>query len=144
MSISIVPADCSSSYDQLVGKLRNSHSQDFVHFIFRQRCKSMYPHDLLVAKKDKVQIGLIRRSLKYDTANKSRYLYINFFYILPEHRGNGYGSPLLESGITYGKYNKAVRLHVLNGENNETACHLYQKFGFEWYSRQLSIMYKTS
>ena len=71
MSISIVPADCSSSYDQLVGKLRNSHNQDFVHFIFRQRCKSMYPHDLLVAKKDKVQIGLIRRSLKYDTANKS-------------------------------------------------------------------------
>ena len=143
MSISIVSADCPSSYDQLIGKLRGSHDNEFVQSIFRKRCRLMYPHDLLIAKKGNVQVGLIRRSLKYDTIDKSRYVYVNFFYILPEHRGNGYGSPLLESGITYGKYQKAIRLHVLNGENNKTACHLYEKFGFEWYSRQLSIMHKN-
>ena len=133
-------AQCASDYDQIIGKLRKSHNQQFIHFIFRQRDKSMFPQDLIIAKRGNVQIGLIRRSLKYNPEKHSHYIFIDFVYILPEFRGMGYSTPLFNNGLSYGKRTHDVRLNILNGENNAHAYALYKKFGFEWYNKQQCIM----
>lgn len=141
-SLNMKYAQCASDYDQLIGKLRKSHDQKFIHFVFRQRDKSMFPYDLIIAKHENAQVGLVRRSLKYNQEKKTHYIFIDFVYILPEYRGVGYSAPLFNNGLSYGKGMHDVRLHILNGENNVPAYRLYKKFGFEWYNRQRCVMYR--
>ena len=129
-----------SDYDNILGKLRKTHNGEFIHFIFRQRDRSMQGMDLLIAKKQNEQIGIARRSLKYDKVHDRKYLFIDFIYILPEYRGLGYSSLLFKQSLIFGK-NKYVRLKILNGEQNIPAYCLYTKHGFEWYDKSLNIMH---
>ena len=68
----------------------------------------------------------IRDRYKYE-----RYAYLGFICVLPEYRGQGIVSMILDSLITwsYSKNLREIKLEVYDG--NEVAIKAYEKMGFK-------------
>ncbi|MDX2113054.1 MAG: GNAT family N-acetyltransferase [Alphaproteobacteria bacterium] len=53
------------------------------------------------------------------------------FYVLPEHRGRGYGRALLEACLAFAREQKFQRCYLETVEQMQAADSLYRKVGFE-------------
>lgn len=114
------------------------HTPGFLSKIFDNRCKQLYPRDLLVAyvpsKRNPAKsraVGVLRRSFSYDKAKGCSTLTIDFVWVMPEARSCGCGRGLMAAGLVAGKP-KDVHLQVAGSEENKTAVALYSSLGFTW------------
>merc|ERR1712224_282064 len=104
--------------------------------IFEQRCKQLYPRDLLMStvptkKGGRRPVGILRRSQRFEKEKNCSSLSIDFVWVLPEFRSCGLGRQLMGVGLVAGKP-KPVRLQVAGSEANTAAVGLYSSLGFEW------------
>jgi putative acetyltransferase len=53
------------------------------------------------------------------------------FYVLPEHRGRGYGRALLEACLAFAREQQFQRCYIETAQQMNTAEALYRKAGFE-------------
>jgi len=128
----------------LLGEIRREcleRGQDkaFLDAIFKDRCKQLYPRDLLCVqvptKKGGLRpVGMLRRTLRFNKQLGCNQVVIDFLYVLKSHRGMGLGRRLLEAGMLSGKKPKPCKLLVAGSEENVVAVKLYESLGFSWCS----------
>jgi len=149
VAVTVLPCVSAAALGEIRGRLRKmDNSSHFLFFIFDQRDKQLYPHDLLVAtvqtKSGKQRaVGFIRRSLKFEKKHNCSSLYIEFVWVYPECRGQQLGRTLLHAGLQAGKP-KDVRLVVAGSVDNLVAIRLYESVGFRWTDSTCSEMLLTA
>jgi GNAT superfamily N-acetyltransferase len=135
--VAVLPCESLEELSEIRGRLRKmDHSPAFLASVFDQRCKQLYPRDLLVAwvtsRRGKSRaVGIIRRTLKFDRQLNCASLYVEFVWVFPECRGQQLGRMLLHAGLVVGKP-KDVRLVVAGSVDNLVAIRLYESAGFAW------------
>jgi GNAT superfamily N-acetyltransferase len=56
--------------------------------------------------------------------------HLDELYVVPERRGNGLGTALMEAVLTLARERGAAGMEVVTGEDDTVARHLYERFGF--------------
>lgn len=69
-------------------------------------------------------------------------LYVDDLTTLPEHRGKGYASEIMDWLIEYAKANKCRGLHLDTGHHRHSARKLYLKKGLNITSHHLSLEFE--
>jgi ribosomal-protein-alanine N-acetyltransferase len=59
------------------------------------------------------------------------------FYVASEYQGHGFGTMILDFAVKLCAMSKVKMLSLEVRENNETARHLYEKFGFEFSHKRI-------
>ena len=84
---------------------------------------------LLARHKDKV-VGMVSLLFSISTALGGRVAMLEDMVVLPEQRGLGIGSALLNAAIKTARDNGCLRITLLTDSDNETAQGFYEKQGF--------------
>ena len=84
---------------------------------------------LLARHKDKV-VGMVSLLFSISTALGGRVAMLEDMVVLPEQRGLGMGSALLNAAIKTARDNGCLRITLLTDSDNETAQGFYEKQGF--------------
>ena len=84
---------------------------------------------LLARHKDKV-VGMVSLLLSISTALGGRVAMLEDMVVLPEQRGLGIGSALLNAAISTARESGCLRITLLTDSDNETAHGFYEKQGF--------------
>jgi GNAT superfamily N-acetyltransferase len=85
---------------------------------------------ILIARIDNKIIGMVNILYTVSTALGGRVGILEDMVVLPEHRGLGIGSDLLNAAITTARNNGCLRITLLTDNDNETAHAFYEKQGF--------------
>ena len=84
---------------------------------------------LLARHKDKV-VGMVSLLFSISTALGGRVAMLEDMVVLPEQRGLGIGSALLNAAISTARESGCLRITLLTDSDNETAHGFYEKQGF--------------
>ena len=89
--------------------------------------------EVVVAEIDAELVGsgyaLIRENPPYKVPEK--YVYLGFMYVVPEWRGKGINSMILNHLMDWGKTRGHAEFQLTVYADNESAMRAYQKMGFE-------------
>lgn len=84
----------------------------------------------LVAEEDGNFLGYVNGGTKDVPYRKSKYFEIENLGVIPDRKGTGLGSRLLESVIEWAKSNGYQKIYVESYANNQEALAFYRKHGF--------------
>lgn len=79
---------------------------------------------------DKI-IGMINLLSTISTAEGGFVMLLEDMYIMPEHRGQGYGERLLNHAIDYARQKGFLRITLLSDKMEQDAQFFFQKHGFK-------------
>lgn len=85
---------------------------------------------ILLARTDNKIVGMVNILYTVSTALGGRVAILEDMVVLPENRGMGIGSKLLNAAITTARDSGCQRITLLTDSNNEIAHAFYQKQGF--------------
>lgn len=85
---------------------------------------------ILLARSDGKIIGMVNLLYTVSTALGERVAILEDMVVLPEARGRGVGSSLIENAIELAKKSGCRRITVLSDEDNASAHRFYQRHGF--------------
>jgi GNAT superfamily N-acetyltransferase len=74
--------------------------------------------------------GMITGQLVVSTAAGGYSILLEDLFVIPEYRGKGIASILIQNIISWGKTKGAVRVQLVADEKNSAALELYKKTGF--------------
>lgn len=95
-----------------------------VHVILQK-----FPGGLVIVEHDGNPVGQIElQIMRYE---KKEIGYVNLFYLIPEYRGIGYGSYLMEYAEEYFRKKNVNRYQLRVSTTNKGAISFYEKNGFE-------------
>ncbi|MCA9392841.1 MAG: GNAT family N-acetyltransferase [Candidatus Omnitrophica bacterium] len=86
---------------------------------------------IMIARMDNKIVGMVNVLFTVSTALGERVAILEDMVILPETRGNGIGSKLLESAIQVAHINGCRRITLLTDQTNTSAQRFYLKHGFK-------------
>jgi len=112
--------------------------ENYSEFFFMNLYKN-FPETFIVAEKDGTIVGYIMcriesglSSIGFTPLSLSRKGHIISIAVLPEHRGKGLGSALIEKALeAMAKFYNAKSCYLEVRVSNEPAISLYKKAGFE-------------
>jgi GNAT superfamily N-acetyltransferase len=90
---------------------------------------------ILVARKDEQDeqiVGMVNLLFTFSTALGERVALLEDLIVLPNQRGSGVGSELLEKAIKTARLHDCHRITLLTDSTNEFAQQFYQKNGFSF------------
>lgn len=85
---------------------------------------------IFVLRNDLHIIGMINLLFTISTAEGGFVVLLEDLVILPEHRGRGYGSMLIEHAKNYAREKNFLRITLLTDKPNARATEFYKKHGF--------------
>lgn len=97
------------------------------YLAFLERRQAEFPDGVALAYDGDVLVGQIELQMR----ESGRVGYVNFYYIMPEHRGHGYGRQLHEHVEQMFRDRGARRMELRVSPTNERALGFYDAMGFE-------------
>jgi len=88
-----------------------------------------FPGGLVIVEDDGKPVGQIE--LQIMRYKKKEIGYVNLFYLIPEYRGKGYGTALMEYAENYFRKNKMKKYQLRVSNTNKGAISFYEKTGFD-------------
>jgi GNAT superfamily N-acetyltransferase len=85
---------------------------------------------ILVWREQDNLLGMANLLFTVSTARGSRVAILDDFVVLPERRGQGGGSALLQAAIALAREQGCSRLSLQTDASNAAAMRLYRRFGF--------------
>jgi GNAT superfamily N-acetyltransferase len=85
---------------------------------------------IFVLRNDHQIIGMINLLITISTAEGGFVLLLEDVVIHPNHRGQGYGSMLLEHAVKFAKMKNFLRITLLTDRDNEDSKRFYLQRGF--------------
>jgi GNAT superfamily N-acetyltransferase len=85
---------------------------------------------IFVARQDSQIVGMVSLLYTISTSLGERVALLEDMVVLPNARGNGVGSHLIEQAIHFARTNGCKRITLLTDRTNESAQRFYQKHGF--------------
>lgn len=85
---------------------------------------------IFVLRNDQKIIGMINLLITISTAEGGFVLLLEDLVVLPEHRGQGYGTKLLQHAVEFARQKKFLRITLLTDKPNVKAREFYLKHGF--------------
>ena len=96
-------------------------------FSFARMTDPSIPINGLVAEVDGNIVGIVHYIFHYSTWTVGPYCYLQDLYTLPEARGKGVATALIEAVYAKAEVLGASRVYWLTHESNETGIKLYEK-----------------
>ena len=93
-----------------------------------EACSQKSPEYLMTVLRRNTIVGLLQ--LDPEVGKEEGVGYISFFYMLPEHRGNGLGVQLMGQAISTYRPMGRTTLRLACGEDNVSALKFYERYGF--------------
>ena len=87
--------------------------------------------DILVAQESTKIIGMVNLLYTVSTALGNRVAILEDMIVLPEARGKGVGSKLINYAFERAEYRECKRITLLTDNDNEGAHRFYQRHGFD-------------
>lgn len=88
-----------------------------------------FPGGLVIVEDDCKPVGQIElQIMRYKMKEIG---YVNLFYLIPEFRGKGFGTALMEYAENYFRKNKLKKYQLRVSKTNKGAISFYEKNGFE-------------
>lgn len=111
-------------------KLSDSEATQRVRLQLNEHLKSDH-HTLLVAELDNNILGYVGIHLQPYLFLPGPEGFVSELFVLPEHRGSGIGSRLLDAAVAWAKERGCCRLHLINLRSRESyARKYYEKRGW--------------
>lgn len=86
---------------------------------------------VLVAKENSVVLGMVGLLYTVSTAMGGRVALLEDMIVVPEARGSGVGSRLLQEAVAFAEARGCGRITLLTDKTNKAAQRFYQRHGFE-------------
>jgi GNAT superfamily N-acetyltransferase len=86
---------------------------------------------ILMLREQETLLGMANLLFTVSTVRGGRVAILDDFVVLPEHRGTGAGSRLLQAAIALAKEEGCSRITLQTDADNVTAMRLYRRHGFE-------------
>lgn len=85
---------------------------------------------IFVIRSQNAIIGMINLLFTISTAEGGMVILLEDLVISHQHRGQGYGTQLLEYAVNFARQKNFLRITLLTDKINEATIHFYQKHGF--------------
>ncbi len=85
---------------------------------------------ILVLREDETLLGMANLLFTVSTARGGRVAILDDFVVLPERRGGGVGSALLQAARALAEAEGCSRITLQTDASNDAAMRLYQRHGF--------------
>ena len=84
-----------------------------------------------LAKHDNIPIGLVFMNICSGIESGGDYIWINEILILPQYRGKGFGTELLNHVVNWSKSNNIKSIISMTGIKNNVSQSMFSSAGFE-------------